>query len=1819
MFGSSQWMYNSGSEYTIEQSLRLDKASGAYLERTQDNGDRKKFTASFWVKRPHLDTDYIFNSKQHLTGAYPEFHLGFRADKIRFIATDASNNTHWILDTEAAFRDTSAWHHIVAVFDSDNDNEDDRAIVYCNGARLDVIWGIKVPHHAELYSLNNAGIPVHINKDYYATGNDEYDNYLAEFHYIDGQALDPTYFGEINEDYGHWVAKEFKVANTPKGSYGTNGFYLDFDLSQDIGIEGTYSTHDIFGDSSAVATYLFDGDVTDEGGNYDGTAYNVSYVDGLSGTQAAVFTESPVSYVDIANISQSTSKSYSIWFKTPQTTAWDTILYFHKGAVGSTSSSDYVLQVGTYAGRLSWYHYGSYDITTGPMINDNKWHNIVVYYPSNGVDIKIYLDGKLAHTCSQTSLTYSHIRLGRTHNVSSDPTTGIMDQLRVFNRELSLHEMIVLTGGYGSDKSGNQNSFIPNNLSPYDIVPDSPNNNFCIFNWIDRGFNENSSYFLKNGGLQINGNGGGAWSAHNGTFSLSSGKWYYEVRVNSSNIYAQVGFQSVGYINEQGDGAYRYRANGTKAGTYSSYGAAWDSAGAVIGCAVDCDNRTVTFYKNGVSQGVAFTNIILPVTPIMCTAQNSDLYANFGQDSTFDSSESAGTNTDGKGYFKYAVPTGYKSMCTANLPEPAVKPKENFNTVLYAATGLDNLEVRDVGFKPDLVWIKNRTLAGRYHNVYDVVRGPSKRLQPTDTNAETTVSGVKSFDSDGFTLGNQTDDTNYSRGYTFVSWNWKSGGTGVTNTDGSITSTVSANPDAGFSIVNYTFNSSKTNDVGHGLNQAPEMIFMKSRTTAYNWDAYHPIYSGSNRQRLNTSEGEISGFWAQDPDDTKFYVAYNNASNGDQIIAYCWHSVEGYSKIGDYLGNGSTDGTFVHTGFRPAFVIIKSTTTARGWVMLDNKRDAYNPEQQILWANLSNAEAAYGTGFDFLSNGIKFKEAANDFNASGVKYIYMAFAEYPFKYSNARGTSYDKETGVEPSTNTINQSLRLNRDGYLTRTPSAASNRTTWTFSTWLKRSSTDGGEYYIFGGTVGGWSDVIRIFQNKLQVYLSNSGGSGYHTAFGSAALFRDPSAWYHLTAVWDSNNSVAGDRLRMYINGDRITDLDGTNVNPSQGEVTYGINTTQLHVLGIQSDGTIPYDNPWHGYLADTHFIDGQALGPEHFGYSDPTYGDWRPKAYEDNNPEPNYGPNGFRLTYNSGSARIDQSGMGNHWTVNNFSETTDVVLDSPTNNFATYNPSDPCPYALSEGNLKSYHNNQGWASRLSTIFVNSGKWYFEVMPENTDNWGVIGVAQPGHNTNGSHMGAGSGLKGLGWVFNDTGTRGDITYNNINSSYTNGSIGVVGINDVLAIALDLDNNKVMFYKNNTKYFELDNLLETDAYYTFGVSHYFGQNWRANFGQDSSFAGAKTGQGNQDSNGEGDFYYAPPTGFLALCNNNLPNPTVVPKENFDTLLWTGTNAEHKLTGLNFQPDFMWFKKRTGQDDYHALVDTVRGATGSTKVLDSSQPNAEYTTTNGILSINSDGYTLVGTGSGSGVFNGNLGHTYASWNWKASGTTVTNTNGTITSTVSANPDAGFSIVSYTGTGANATVGHGLDSTPEVVIVKNRSSSSYNWPVYHKDLSTALHVLVLNTTDAETTVGSGGFFTSSPSSTVLNLGYWGGVNTTQNYIAYCFHSVDGFSKFGEYDGNDSDDGPFIYTGFRPAFVMIKCYAGSGGQEWVMYDSERDSGNPTNHYIYANYNYTESTGRDIDFLSNGFKVTLGASGATNTTGRSYIYMAFAEYPFKRTNSR
>ena len=789
----------------------------------------------------------------------------------------------------------------------------------------------------------------------------------------------------------------------------------------------------------------------------------------------------------------------------------------------------------------------------------------------------------------------------------------------------------------------------------------------------------------------------------------------------------------------------------------------------------------------------------------------------------------------------------------------------------------------------------------------------------------------------------------------------------------------------------------------------------------------------------------------------------------------------------------------------------------------------------------------------------------------------------------------------------INQSLRF-EDGdsaYLSRTPSSATNRTTWTWSVWIKRGNLSYSSANMFGAYYDSDDfEYVRFDSDDCIRYTYYVTGS-VQNLLKTSASFRDTSAWYHILVQRDGSSS------EIYVNG-----VQQELQTETRASTNGYFNHTVAHDIGRFGGSGQHFD----GYMAEMHFVDGTSLNPTSFGET--KAGIWIPKDYTGS-----HGTNGFYLPFDDSSAIGDDESAN----TNDFSNTnlasTDVVLDSPTNNFATMNVNDGNGPDMKEGNLKPFGDTAQavFEGFKGTFPMSSGKWYWEMNAADVNNLMQVGITS----TKATGVGSSTNLSYHtdAMIYNNGGTKAigtggfgpsasSKTTTSYGNSYTDG--------DIIGVALDLDSSTttLTFYKNNSSEGTAFSSLASDEYVALftGIESSFGI---FNFGQDSSFAGTKTAQGNTDGNGQGDFYYTPPSGYLACCTANLPDPGIDPAEDeepedhFNTVLYAGNGSSgHAITGVGFQPDWVWIKGYDYNGSSHALNDSVRG---TTKRLSSDTTGTESTNAQFLQSFDSDGFTV---GSHAAYNSGS--HNYVSWNWLAGGSASSNSNGSITSSVSANTKAGFSIVSNTGNAtAGATVGHGLSKTLDLYIVKSRTLST-SWVTYHKNAAASPEdgYLVLNDDDAfyDTVVWND----TAPTSSVFSLGGTGysSNNSGATYIAYCFHSVDGYSKFGQYTSTNTTDGPYVHLGFRPAWVMVKS-ASTGGSNynWTIYDNKRSTINPVSLQLEADQsNDNDSTrGVPIDFLSNGFKLRNSYSEANGGSAVTYIYLAFADQPFKYSNAR
>jgi hypothetical protein len=585
------------------------------------------------------------------------------------------------------------------------------------------------------------------------------------------------------------------------------------------------------------------------------------------------------------------------------------------------------------------------------------------------------------------------------------------------------------------------------------------------------------------------------------------------------------------------------------------------------------------------------------------------------------------------------------------------------------------------------------------------------------------------------------------------------------------------------------------------------------------------------------------------------------------------------------------------------------------------------------------------------------------------------------------------------------------------------------------------------------------------------------------------------------------------------------------------------------------------------------------------------------------------------------LDRSGNNNNFTVTNIT-VSDQVLDSPTNNFCILNIlSNNGTVDYSEGNLKAT-GASNHSSIIASIGQTTGKWYFEMMRHTHKDWNV-GITENSYcaDTNEQDT-AGS------WGF--YGYSGSIRENGGSSASYDSEVASDG--DIVMVAYDLDNQKIWYGKNGTWLQSGNPATGADAASTNLVAGntyspflHTGNDGAVvtvfNFGQDSSFAGSKTAQGNQDGNDIGDFYYTPPTGFLALCTSNLPDATVTPSENFTAKLYTGNGTDASTTQVittDIQPDFVWMKSRSHVTP-NRLVDAVRGVDVT---LYSDGTGGDYANAGSdITALGSTSFTLTGDGAGT---NSN-GRTYVAWNWKAGGGAgSSNEDGSInTTSTSVNVDAGFSISTYTGTGSAATIGHGLSKAPDLIIVKKRNTTG-TWVVYHSSNTAAPETDILALDENAATYDNAAYWNdTAPTADVFSVGTSTNTNeSSATFVNYNWHSVDGYSKFGSYVGNGSVNGTFVYTGFRPAYVLVKRSSDTEG--WYVKDIARNpNGNEVDLSLSPNDNSAEFTtigstcSTCVDFLSNGFK--LRGDDTQSNAASTYIYLAFAETPFKYSNAR
>jgi hypothetical protein len=765
--------------------------------------------------------------------------------------------------------------------------------------------------------------------------------------------------------------------------------------------------------------------------------------------------------------------------------------------------------------------------------------------------------------------------------------------------------------------------------------------------------------------------------------------------------------------------------------------------------------------------------------------------------------------------------------------------------------------------------------------------------------------------------------------------------------------------------------------------------------------------------------------------------------------------------------------------------------------------------------------------------------------------------------------------------------LAASRSCYFSRTFGAATDGKKWTLSFKAKRGIQGSGSYTVFGSETGG--EQLFFDADGLNWYA----GSGGTYNLITSRKFRDPSAHLNCVLAYDSTQATAADRMKLYIDNTQETAFSSS-AYPTLNFVS-GINAAVGHTIGKEPTASTRY---FDGLISEIHFIDGQALDPSYFGELN-SDGVWVPKAYTGT-----FGANGFFLDFSDGSSTTtlgeDRSGNSNNWTCNNISLTAGVtydhMVDTPSVNFATLNPLKSTGGTFSNANLGIVRSGAATVQiPNSTVPIPSDMlFYAEITPTTSDMSYGVALTTSNSGANGI-VGSSSDASSWGaYVSTDASYRG--FWNNNTRTAFDFSGGTV-----YQLALNRVTGKIWFGKDGTWYNSGNPEADTNPTYS-GISSSLelylavlcGAIANVNFGQRPfSYPIGSTNK---------------TTGFLALSTANLPAVAIPnPREHFDVVTRTGTGAAATIsTTVDLsQGGLLWEKARNAAHS-HFLVDSVRGiADGTTQYLSSNLTNAESTANwfksfgNGNFQTNSNDW--------SGAY------TLVDWLWKANGAGVSNTDGSITSTVSANQTAGFSIVTFTApSSGNFTAGHGLGTTPALVIVKSRTDAAAPWYVWHNKFSNLVtDYLRLNGTTAVQS-GASQWGASGHTSTTLGLAVANSVVANTTTVAYCFSETTSFSKAFSFTGNANADGTHVDLGFLPALVLLKCSSTTGN--WYMLDTVRNTINPLGEQLYPNLANAGSTVTTFDATSRGIKLRL--AGDPNAA-QTYIGFAWARHPFGGSN--
>ena len=1014
----------------INGSLKFDDDDSPYLSRTPSSaGNRKTFTFSAWVKRNSFGRGVLLG----VATALGSQESGIEFDGTIIRCYQYTGSFSFRIRTNAKYRDSGAWMHIVFALDTTQASSGNRAKLYVNGEQQTDLNANEQPSQNLDCDFLNTTTEHRIGQ---LAGSHKFDGYMTEVHFVDGLQLDPTYFGYTEGQTGLWRPKKYTY-----GNYGTNGFYLPLDRFTPIGTDMSGNGNDFSNNNAAVdlvtdspsgvavqrqpeanptGSVVFDGDsdhltITDNGdlnfGSNDWTIECFLYARNLGGSTDG----------------DSYERHYPI---------------IQKGNSASNNLYDWRLYYGdhTSSGDVGYIYFdssaASCNFTNTHAIKRNQWRHIALV--RDGSTLRMFLNGVQVSTNSISSAIdndYTEIKIGFNDLGAAGDTyhNGFISNLRVVNGTAVYKTNFAaptkpLTNITNtkllccqSKTSATAAAVTPASItaggtaaasdsSPFNVSPPS---NYCTFNELTDNVSSNTD--LSNGNLTIT-NTDDYWSSIQGTLGADTGKFYYEVVCGPSGDQTRWG---AGWSPKENnprsdgpskfnDGYYAYSQNPlTHYVTTNLIGAPGTNNESINGSpaftpddvlqiAIDFDAGKIwyginnTYVNNssgnagnpatGANALVTFTANTLMFPKFL--SNRTDLTVNFGQEA-----------------FRHLPPSGFLPVSTNTINKsPFIRPQKHFDVILYTGQNTSSLyNVTGLEFSPDLVIGKTRTTS--MDNIFiDTVRGNDKQINCPDNSAEVTRgSAAYRFLKDGFavaTAGNMNNPQNYTAAC------WKAGGPAVTNTDGTISAQVSANVEAGFSIIKYTASASGGGTVGHGLSKKPEIQWTKNLNKSQDWavqfTSKSPVNSGSNDNfymflNTNAARGDTSEYFTA----TTNKSPEGSGSNGDSIIIYTWHSVPGYSKIGMFMGNNSSSGPFVYCGFRPAWVIWKRSNGTENWVIVNNKTSPINPVDLFLRMDETSTESSGAATCDFVSNGFTLRNSDTKSNANGDYYLFMAFAEQP--------------------------------------------------------------------------------------------------------------------------------------------------------------------------------------------------------------------------------------------------------------------------------------------------------------------------------------------------------------------------------------------------------------------------------------------------------------------------------------------------------------------------------------------------------------------------------------------------------------------------------------------------------------------------------------------------------------------------------------------------------------------------------------------------------------------------------------------------------